>query len=557
MLNNISKKLTQFPTQLLLLVVGAALFIPFIGNVPLFDWDEVNFAESAREMLLTGNYRMVQIDFQPFYEKPPLFIWLQAFSMSVFGVNEFAARLPNAICGIATMLVVFNVGRSVFNSRFGIFWALIFAASFLPQIYFKSGIIDPVFNLLIFIGIYFLYKLTVENEFEDRKTKRRNKRLHLFISGLAIGLAVLTKGPVAILIVVLTALNYFIIHRGKLRLEIGQAFMWLMVVFFVVSAWLSFELWENGVKFLYEFIAYQIKLFKTEDAGHGGPFYFHFIVVLIGCFPASALIFSAFKKNEHDDFAQMLLKRWMVYLLAVVLIVFSVVRTKIIHYSSLSYFPITFLAAYYLNYLFEGKMKWTWKQTVPLVSIALLIGSTLTGAVQLIKRTDVFINYIKDDFAVACLSAPVHWGAADIWFGILFAVTIVAAVILVQFGHVRWAVYAIIVSSAIFVNSVMIFFVPRIERYSQHAMIEFLKSKQNEDCFIEVTGFKSYAHYFYGLKLPEKSIDRNEVLFGKFENPVYIITKVNRAEDLKTYQPFVEEIYRKNGFVFFKRIPHD
>ncbi len=133
MIELLRKQILQFPTQLLLVVIGVLLFVPFLGNVHLFDWDEINFAESAREMLLTGNYRMVQINFQPFYEKPPLFIWLQALSMNYFGVSEFAARLPNAICGIATMLVVFNVGRYVFSSQLGVLWALLFACSFLPQ----------------------------------------------------------------------------------------------------------------------------------------------------------------------------------------------------------------------------------------------------------------------------------------------------------------------------------------------------------------------------------------------------------------------------------------
>src|SRR4051812_7527827 len=196
MVEGLLKQIRQFPTQFFLLLIGILLFVPFIGHVHLFDWDEINFAESAREMLLTHNYRMVQINFQPFYEKPPLFIWLQALSMSYFGVNEFAARLPNAICGIITMLVVFNVGRYVFKSQMGVLWALLFGCSLLPQVYFRSGIIDPVFNLFIFLGIFFIYKLSLQNDFEDSKTRRRNRRWNLLLSALFIGLATLTKGPV-------------------------------------------------------------------------------------------------------------------------------------------------------------------------------------------------------------------------------------------------------------------------------------------------------------------------------------------------------------------------
>jgi len=91
-------------------IIASLLFIPFLGNVHLFDWDEINFAECAREMLVTGDYFSVKINYLPFWEKPPVFIWMQALSMKMFGVNEFAARFPNAIAGIATLLVLFNIG---------------------------------------------------------------------------------------------------------------------------------------------------------------------------------------------------------------------------------------------------------------------------------------------------------------------------------------------------------------------------------------------------------------------------------------------------------------
>ncbi|HYD21854.1 MAG TPA: hypothetical protein VEB40_10290, partial [Flavipsychrobacter sp.] len=68
---------------ILILVISAVLFLPFLGNVHLFDWDEINFAECAREMLTTGDYLRPQVDYQPFWEKPPLFIWMQALSMNL------------------------------------------------------------------------------------------------------------------------------------------------------------------------------------------------------------------------------------------------------------------------------------------------------------------------------------------------------------------------------------------------------------------------------------------------------------------------------------------
>src|SRR4051812_46258706 len=104
---------------LILLLSSAFFYIPFLGKVHLFDWDEINFAESAREMIVTGDYSRVMINFQPFWEKPPLFFWLQSMSMHAFGINEFAARFPNAIFGIVSLLTLYLIGKKVVDERFG------------------------------------------------------------------------------------------------------------------------------------------------------------------------------------------------------------------------------------------------------------------------------------------------------------------------------------------------------------------------------------------------------------------------------------------------------
>ena len=132
--------------QLIFLAVGVLFFLPGLGAVHLFDWDEINFAEIAREMVITGNWGQPQIDFLPFHEKPPLFMWMQALSMTMFGVGEFAARLPNALCGILTLWVLYRIGDQLRGKVFGMLWALAYFGSILPHLYFRSGIIDPWFN---------------------------------------------------------------------------------------------------------------------------------------------------------------------------------------------------------------------------------------------------------------------------------------------------------------------------------------------------------------------------------------------------------------------------
>src|SRR5258708_30504200 len=94
------------PTTILLIVLAAALlFIPFLGRVHLFDWDEINFAECSREMIKMNDYTRVYIDFKPFSEKPPMFFWMQTTTFKIFGITYFTARLPNALSVSVTLPV--------------------------------------------------------------------------------------------------------------------------------------------------------------------------------------------------------------------------------------------------------------------------------------------------------------------------------------------------------------------------------------------------------------------------------------------------------------------
>ncbi len=278
---NLVKFAANRPVTLFVLVLfGALFFIPGIGTVHLFDWDEANFAEASREMMESGNYSQVTINYQPFYEKPPLFFWLQTLSMRAFGVSEFGARLVDALTGIATLVIVYLIGSSILTPLFGFLWALAFFGSFMPHLFFKSGIIDPVFNLLIFIGLWLIIKAL--------RAEPDNRRVFLLaLSGLFIGLATLAKGPVAFLILCLTMLIYWITVRFRPILRRAEIVAFLLTFTGACSVFFGIETFSHGPAFILNFIAYQVRLFTTGDAGQGRPFYFHFLVILFGCFPAS------------------------------------------------------------------------------------------------------------------------------------------------------------------------------------------------------------------------------------------------------------------------------
>ena len=228
----------------LLSLLGCLFFIPFLGEFHLFDWDEINFAESSREMLLTGDFFKVQVNYEPFQEKPPMFFWLQSLAMHFFGVSEFSARLPNAIFGILSLSILFSVGKHLKNELFGWIWALVYLCSLLPHFYYKSGIIDPVFNLFIFLGIYFFIRWI--NALDGKKV------LFSCCSGLFIGLAIITKGPVGLLLMLLTVLVFWLIGRFKSLIAFREFIVFISALSFVSLFWFGYETFQNGPWFLVE-----------------------------------------------------------------------------------------------------------------------------------------------------------------------------------------------------------------------------------------------------------------------------------------------------------------
>ncbi len=539
--------LNKYKNELLIILFSALFFIPFLGKAHLFDWDEINFAEAAREMIITGDYFKVQIDFKQFWEKPPLFIWLQVLSMKIFGVNEFAARFPNAIAGMLTLLVIFRIGKEYLNTEFAWLWVMCYAGTILTLLYFKSGIIDPWFNLFIFLSIYFFIPLT-----EKASSK---KSAHAILSGLMLGLAVLTKGPVAILIVLLCLLVYLFYSKFDVSLR------WLDLLLISISSaiicffWFGFEIMNNGIWFIKEFIVYQIRLFQTQDAGHGGPFFYHWYVLLIGCFPASIFALKGFFMRAMAEEHQRVFYRWMVILFWVVLILFSIVKTKIVHYSSMTYFPLTFLAAYTMYFMIHGKSRWNKWIHISIYTLGILLASVLIAFPFFMKHKAHWIHLVDDPFAVGNLNASIEWSVIDSIGGFVMVIGLIFYSILILDKHYRKATIAffISVSMAVFFTSVLL--VPKIELFSQAAAIRFYESLQGKDAYVQPMYFKSYAHLFYSKKQRVEntlSYDHEWLRAGEIDKDVYIVVKNTKKHELEKYSD-IEFIREENGFAFYIR----
>ncbi|HMQ48166.1 MAG TPA: glycosyltransferase family 39 protein [Saprospiraceae bacterium] len=551
------------PYLFLFAALGAVFFLPFLGGVHLFDWDEVNFAEISREMLLLKDYTRVHVNFEPFYQKPPFFFWLQVLAMKLVGIGDYAARLPNAICGIITLPLLYDMGRKLRGHRFGLLWAVAYFGSVLPFLYFKSGIIDPWFNLFIFLGLYFFILFYWKKEQFSGITLSKSRWYYLLLGGFFIGMGILTKGQVAYLIAVLTMGVYWIYQRFRLYVSIPQFLLFTLAASVVTLAWYGIETLHHGFTFVEEFNKYQYRLFSTPDAGHKGFPGYHFVVLLVGCFPASIFAIRTFFKTPDEDAAfKADFNRWMKILFWVVLILFTVVQSKIVHYSSMCYFPLTYLAALALDRWLEGGIVMNKWMKAGLLGVGGLYVLATALMPVLGSNAAALKPYFKDPFAQGNLEAPVQWSGAEVIPAVFLFILLWLFFRWANKGEKLRSIFLLFGGTAVFCMLALVFFIGRVEAYSQRAAVEFSMSKMEEDCYLSTYGYKSYIPLFYaqpqdGQKCCFKDSECTDRLIqGTIDKPAYIITKVQKAAELQS-KGALREVGRKNGFVFFERIPEN
>ena len=526
---------------IVLFVIIACL--PVIGLSALFDWDEVNFAECAREMIISKDYFNVTINYEAFWEKPPLFIWMQAISMLFFGINEFAARFPNVIAAVFTLLALYRFGKEFLGEKFGIAWSALYACSILPFMYFNSGIIDPWFNFFIFYGIIQFYK----------GSTHKNTR-NFMLSGLFIGLAILTKGPVGLLLIGGAFSVYFLLNRFKDFPSVSKISIFLCTTLFIGSLWFILLFATGNQEIIQEFISYQVRLFQTQDAGHGGPLYYHWIILLFGVFPASFFLIAYLRTKEIKRTNLDIIMHGMLWF---TLILFSIVKTKIVHYSSFCYFPITYFGARFVIHQWENGFEIHKRIHYFVLSFLVLLALVFGVLGYLVGHTQLILDNIevKDPFAIQAMKERYSWSLLQLIPFVLLTITII-----LSFNYLRknnYIEYYLSIGMGIIFSLVSInaFVVPKIEDISQGAAIDFYKRHKNENVYFTTLGFKSYAHLFYGNTRPgnEKTINEQEIAIGVLLKPAYFVVKIQQRDEFMSIYPELIQIGSKGGFVFLKR----
>jgi branched-subunit amino acid transport protein len=318
------------------------------------------------------------------------------------------------------------------------------------------------------------------------------------------------------------------------------------------ATWFVLETWVHGPDFIREFLTYQIRLLQTGDAGHSGFPGYELVIFIFGCFPLSAFALRGlFRRAEGLRYQrfQTLARVWLLF----VIILFALVRTKIPHYTSLTYIPGAFLAALELESIRlraypSRSTRWLWGITGITAALPLL------ALPWLMRNPDLWTMRITDPFALANIQRAVDWPWYTFLPGAIFAASLVAASILIR--RKRWLSALRMQLGAVVLTVVLAWplLLPKIEAHSQGGAVAIYESLQNESVDVCIAGFKSYAHLYYLERKAWTAMDEQgrTRLVTQGERPLFIVGPVHRLDEIHERYPS-EEIRRDGGFVLLRR----
>jgi 4-amino-4-deoxy-L-arabinose transferase-like glycosyltransferase len=269
----------RWPSLLLLLILPGLLLYPCVSFY-LFEPDEGRYAEIPREMLLRGEWIVPYLQAEPYLDKPPLLYWLVMLSYQVFGVSDAAARLVPALAVHACILATYLIGRRSLGERAAFWGALLLTLT--------PGLLG-VGRLLVMDGVLALWvTLSILCAFEAMRTPALRWRWWL-ASAVACGLGILTKGPVALVLLV----PPLWLHRrwagsgacvswGSRLAYLGVmavvALPWYVAFCLAMPQFARYFLWEhNVVRFLSPF-------------DHLQPVWFYLPLLALGLLPVTPLL---------------------------------------------------------------------------------------------------------------------------------------------------------------------------------------------------------------------------------------------------------------------------
>ncbi len=256
-----------------LLVISISLFLVFLGNMPLKDWDEATYALVAREIVRTGDWLYLKLPGEPFLLKPPLGMWLIATSYNLGGISEFTTRFPFACIAALGVPILYQIGRQLFDCQIPALFSALTYLTLLPIVrHGRFAMLDGISIAFFLIALLSLLKA-------------KQHKIWAVGIGIMLGLVILTKGVLGLVFGFI--IGGLIIANRQFEL-LKNIYLWLGIIFgsLPTLSWYAAQFNQYGdIFFKIHFQSQSLDRFSQAIEGHPGPIWYYAIDILEYTFP--------------------------------------------------------------------------------------------------------------------------------------------------------------------------------------------------------------------------------------------------------------------------------
>jgi 4-amino-4-deoxy-L-arabinose transferase-like glycosyltransferase len=333
------------PLHLLLLFVAVAI-IDSLGNntLPLVDRDEPRFAEASREMQQSGDFVVPRVNGEYRFDKPPLIYWCQAGAARLFGESDFSVRFPSVLFAAATVVLTAMWGARLYGPKIGLWSGAIFGTCLQLFIHGRAAVADMPMIFFFLSATWIAW---------ERITKPRSRWLW-FAFYISLALGFLAKGPIALLPILFPVI-FCLSQKRAFSFHAGSAFLGTVLMVLVVGAWgIPALIATRGEFFAIGIGRHVVMRSVAPMQSHGAngligyllslPFYL--FTIFFSFFPWSIFLPGTISRLRRGvDLPE----RYLLGGIALVFLVFTLIQTKLPHYTLPAFPLLAILTAKYLD----------------------------------------------------------------------------------------------------------------------------------------------------------------------------------------------------------------
>ena len=394
MINTLSNK--RFLTLSIVFIFGLLLLLLGLGSTGLVDETPPLFASAGRAMSQSGDWLTPKVNGILRFDKPPFYYWLMAIFYSI-PLNErwdelgsLSARLPSALSTLFLMMMIADtIFCSTENSKDKMLISLIGSLSFvlspLVIVWSRTAVSDSLLCATLGISLLSFW----------RKISSEDGGICI-IPWLFLAMGILTKGPVAFIIIFTTLFSFLLTHKNwkKLLLKLNPG-KGLIITFFISAPWYLIQLIQNGNIFWDNFFGYHnLKRYTSVVNNHAESWWFYFFILILASLP-----FSIFLIHGIFDTFRELIKNF---------------EFRSENSNNIFVFSFCWLMSVLLFFSFSAtKLPSYWIPAIPASSILI----SRSAQILITKRSDISLIWILTTFILFGFSVAFYF--SDSWLALI------------------------------------------------------------------------------------------------------------------------------------------